>query len=413
MIRVDRPLLWLVLAAFVVRLAWGLHQPAEIDRKNLPDQADYLELGRNLLAGRGLVMHDDRFGQDVYAFRMGGYPLLIAACGADVRAVRVVQAALDASIVAAVYILARRWMSRRAGLIAAGLVAVNPFLIYFSGLILSETLFAAMLAWGVLLLTSDARRKWIWGAVLLALSIYVRPSAVALPVVLAVAAGGLGRDGSAKAAPTRWLTRPATVAAFVVVALLPWAIRNRLVLGQWIWLTTNGGITRYDGFNPTNSTGGSDQSFVFSRELQHLRRPELREVERDAAYARRANEWIVETLRTRPLWLVELTARKIARTWSPVPLSQEYGGRALYVAAAAAYSIPFDLLVLGGLFFGRLPRSAKTFLLLPALYFTLIHAASVGSLRYRVPIEPLLAILGAAAVWGRGRDPLASRAETV
>ena len=31
-------------------------------------------------------------------------------------------------------------------------MAVNPFLIYFSGLILSETLFTAMMVWGMVLL---------------------------------------------------------------------------------------------------------------------------------------------------------------------------------------------------------------------------------------------------------------------
>jgi hypothetical protein len=36
------------------------------------------------------------------------------------------------------------------------------------------------------------------------------------------------------------------------------------------------------------------------------------------------------------------------------------------------------------------------FLLLPALYFTAVHALSVGSLRYRVPAEPPLAVLAAA-----------------
>jgi hypothetical protein len=45
-------------------------------------------------------------------------------------------------------------------------------------------------------------------------------------------------------------------------------------------------------------------------------------------------------------------------------------------------------------------------LALPAVYFTLVHAVSVGSLRYRVPVEPQLAILaaaGAAVVFGRSK----------
>ena len=60
---------------------------------------------------------------------------------------------------------------------------------------------------------------------------------------------------------------------------------------------------------------------------------------------------------------------------------------------AALYSVPFDLLVIWGLWRGSLPRAAKVFLILPALYFTLVHACSVGSLRYRIPAEVPMAVL--------------------
>ena len=65
--------------------------------------------------------------------------------------VRLAQALLDTSTVLAIYLLARRFREERGALVAAAIVAVNPFLIYFSGLVLSETLFTAMLAWGLYL----------------------------------------------------------------------------------------------------------------------------------------------------------------------------------------------------------------------------------------------------------------------
>jgi hypothetical protein len=37
-------------------------------------------------------------------------------------------------------------------------------------------------------------------------------------------------------------------------------------------------------------------------------------------------------------------------------------------------------------------------LLIPAIYFTLVHAMSIGSLRYRVPVEPELAVLAAVGI---------------
>ena len=46
--------------------------------------------------------------------------------------------------------------------------------------------------------------------------------------------------------------------------------------------------------------------------------------------------------------------------------------------------------------YGPLPRGAKGFLLVPAIYITVIHAMSVGSLRYRLPAEPMMAVIAAS-----------------
>src|SRR5256885_11354517 len=116
----DRLKIGVVLGmALALRLVWALAQPADdaaIDR--LPDQREYLVLARNLLHGQGLKFYDPRFGDEVYAFRTPGYPLLIAVCGGNVRAVRLAQAVIDTSTVLAVYLLARRWLPTGAALFA-------------------------------------------------------------------------------------------------------------------------------------------------------------------------------------------------------------------------------------------------------------------------------------------------------
>ena len=413
----------LLAAALAVRLAWAIAQPVTdgaIDR--LPDQAEYLALGRNLLHGQGLKFFDPRFAEEVWAFRTPGYPLLVAACGGSVRTVRVAQAFLDTSTVLAIYLLARRWLRSGASLVAAGVVAVNPFLIYFTGLILTETLFTAMLAWGMVLLLGRADTEtnrstavgwggtflWLTGVLLLVLSILVRQSAIALPLVLVVVAALVNRR---QGAPyhRRWpLPVGATVVLLTLLALLPWAWRNYRVLGRWVWTTTNGGITLYDGLNP-DATGASDQSFV--RSMPQLRA--MGEVGRSEYLSDLATQFARQQKRR----AVELAGLKAARTWSPVPLSQEYGDWK-YRAVGLLYTLPLYLAVLLGLLRGggsgpALPPAAKVFLLLPAIYFTAVHMISVGSLRYRVPSEPPMAVIAAsvaalpAASWkrsGRGFD---------
>jgi 4-amino-4-deoxy-L-arabinose transferase-like glycosyltransferase len=395
--RYRRHLAAILLMALALRLGWGMTRPTDpVALNQLPDQREYLEAGRNLLHGQGLNFVDPRFGQTVYAFRTPGYPALIAACGGNVRAIRAVQAVLDVGTILAAFLLARRWLAEGPALLAALLVALNPFLVYFCGLLLSETLFVAMLAWAMVLIawsglaesTARARLMWVGGTVLLALSVLVRPGAIGLPVGLAALGAFVNRRSARAYHPSPLWPLPvgATAIAATVLVLLPWAYRNHRVVGQWIWTSTNAGFTAYDGFNP-DADGSSDQSFV--AEMPQLTR--MDEVGRSEYLTKRARDYTD----AHPERVTQLALAKMARTWSPMPLSSDFG-RPIYVASALLYGVPFFLLVILGLLSGGMPVSAKVFLLAPAIYLTAVHALSVGSLRYRVPAEVPMAVVAAA-----------------
>jgi 4-amino-4-deoxy-L-arabinose transferase-like glycosyltransferase len=371
----------ILLIALALRIGWALHQPtnpAALDA--LPDQSEYLQLGQNLLAGQGLQFTDPRFHQQVWAYRTPGYPFLVAACGADLRAIRVVQAILDSSTVLAVYLLARIWLTPTTSLIAAAIVAVNPFLIYFTGLILSETLFTAMLAWGMVLLI----RVPAIGAAVLACAVMVRPSAIVLPALCAIALKG-----------RKSLRLASLCVGMTLVILFAWGLRNHARLNAWIFTSTNSGITQYDGFNPS-ATGGSDQSFI--RDMPEL--AQMDEVQRSQYLGGLAGQFI----RDHPGTSAKLAALKILRLWSPSPLSAQFS-RPLYVVVGLAYSVPLLIGTFIGLFTWPV-RPAKALLLTPALYFTFIHAASVASLRYRLPAEPLMAIVAASIAGLAGKKTI-------
>jgi hypothetical protein len=372
--------------ALLLRLIWVLHLPAtDAQIAALPDQREYLNLGRNLLNGRGLLFHDPRFDQDILAYRTPGYPVFIAMCGGSIRMVRVAQAMLDSSAVLAVYLLARRWLSTQRSLFAAALVALNPLLIYFTGLLLAETLFTVLLIWGMFFITS--RATFFAGAVSLGLAVTVRPSALLLPVFMAAM-------NTAKTGPYHWrraigraALRAIGAGAVLLLLLFPWAMRNYARLGSWIWTTTNGGITLYDGFNP-GADGSSDQSFV--GQMPWLKT--MGEVERSDYLAQLARNFIERN----PSQVAHLTINKLLRTWSPIPLSREYGHDVRYVVVGLLYTLPLFVLILVGLMSGRLPMAAKVLLILPALYITVVHAASVGSIRYRVPADVPMAVVAAS-----------------
>jgi 4-amino-4-deoxy-L-arabinose transferase-like glycosyltransferase len=276
-------------------------------------------------------------------------------------------------------------------------VAVNPYLFFFSGLILSETLFTAMLCCGLaLLVLSDGpwpeggkRLAWLGGGIMLALAVLVRPGAILIPVVLGCGAALVNRDLH-RTYRSQWpLPVAATMLLLTGLALFPWAARNRWTVGAWIWTTTNDGITRYDGFNP-DATGASDQRFIQSMPWTS----DMTEVGRSRYFSELADGWIA----AHPWEAFKLAGVKIARTWSPMPLSREYGGRRLYRRVGLTFSLGLDLLCLIGLRRSNLSGPVKRLLLLPAVYFTIAAALSVGSLRYRIPAEGPIAILAASAV---------------
>jgi hypothetical protein len=116
-------------------------------------------------------------------------------------------------------------------------------------------------------------------------------------------------------------------------------------------------------------------------------------VQRDEYLGEKAKQY----MRDNPLRSLRLAAVKIARTWSPMPLSDQFS-RPLYIAIALAFCVPMYLLAMAGLASNYLPASSKVFLAVPAMYFTLAAALSVGSLRYRVPAEVPMAVLAAAGL---------------
>jgi hypothetical protein len=291
-----------------------------------------------------------------------------------------------------------------------------------------------MLAWGMLLLVAGGRGArlrldwdrvedpghlrrprpprlglgtivWLLGGLILAASALVRPSAAPLPLILGIAAAFLGLQNHAAVRPydygpdsggapqLRWpLPVATTMLLLTALALLPWGLRNRRVLGEWVWTTTNAGFTAYDGFHP-EASGASNQRFI--EEMPHL--SQMSEVTRSAYLSEKARDYA----REHPGRSAKLALIKVGRTWSLYPQSPEYD-HWKHRLAGLGYGVPFYLMVLTGLWGGRVGRAAKVFLLLPAIYLTAVHMLSVGSLRYRLPAEPPMAVM-AASVFARPR----------
>jgi 4-amino-4-deoxy-L-arabinose transferase-like glycosyltransferase len=120
-------------------------------------------------------------------------------------------------------------------------------------LALTEVFYTMLLLAGCRLLIARTPLALIAAGLVFGVATLVKAQTlVVVPLVFAIA---LGR------APGFWKRLPAAVAqATLVIALAaavvaPWTVRNHRVLGEWVAISTNGGITLLTGNNDTARGG--------------------------------------------------------------------------------------------------------------------------------------------------------------
>lgn len=442
---VGRRWLWIIfLLALTARAGWGLGRMIAADGADLiflPDEQQYWLMAKSLVAGGGL--------RDELGFRAGRMPLypvflaLFAGLSQGVwwaRAAQWVIGALGAVLAAR---LGAEASSRRTGILAGGVVAVDPHLVYTSSLLLTETLFITALiglwtaatAW--LRASQEVRphgtkrrpEGWlVFTCLSAAACIYLREAALGFVAALIFLMGfyqsrwrTIPPAISPPAARTaRGLVTGACVAGVILLSLIPWGLRNRAVMGRWVWLTTRGGITLYDGVRP-GADGRSDLGEIKAG-------PDVREyVERgdEAAWDDHFRQAAWACIRGDPWRVLRLVPVKLVRTWSLVPNLAE-GRSLLFSAVSAGWTGGVYAFALIGVYHGlwgggtrRLRRGARdqctisddeagvelrsrwcaAALMAPALVVTLLHSVYVGSVRYRLPAVPFLEILAAIGMW--------------
>jgi hypothetical protein len=367
-------------------------------QERMPDTEIYTGYADAIYHGRPYKVGDSR------ALRAPGYPAFMAACWTlygerSPRAVLYAQAVLGAATALFVYRLGRSFEETGGApgmaLAACAIAAFEPYGLVLGALELSETLFTTLLvacAWMV--------RRWTLrpsaaasaaAGVLAGSAVLVRPSALLLAPLAAAVATVFSSD-------RRSTVRGVAVAAACgVLVLAPWWIRNAAVLGRPVWTTTNVGESLFDAWNP-RATGASDMGFASDPDV--LAMPEI---DRDAHWRARA----IAFAKAEPARVFWLGAVKLARFWSPWPNEPRYR-TPWVVAAAAAPTVLIYALSIAGLYAALRDegntRPLAGFVLVPAAYFCLLHAVFVGSVRYRAPLAPLLALaagLGVAALVSR------------
>lgn len=396
---------WLIgvvfLVALLARAGVGVArfvQSGDPSILEFPDEKQYWHIASSIARGEG--MRDELGFQ---SGRMPLYPAILSILAPEPEGVAMAKAlqwmvgSLSAPIIA---LLGLHLAGRRVAYLAGMVVAADPFLSFFSSLLLTETLAitAVCVLWLLLAQLCFPTRAlwttggvprlalWIWTGLVASICVYLRESNLGLALLGFAFVATMTRRQPGQVAG-------AAIAAFLIVAsLVPWAVRNQRMVGEWVWLTTRSGVSLYDGVGP-QATGASDLGNV-----QNLEQAAgLSEAEWNRHFKKEA--W--SAIQRDPQRVIELAWHKLARMWNPFPNVETYRtGATRWVSIL--WTLPLYLLALVGACRlihgpGTRGRSLVLFLLLPALYFSLVHAFYVGSVRYRLPAMPMVALLAATA----------------
>lgn len=324
---------------------------------------------------------------------MPGYPLLIALSGGGAG-----QFAADLAVsvlsVWCVARIARQITGDALYALAAGLIwAVYPFSLFYAKVGLTETLYVALVLLGFLALY---RAAFLQGIVAMVAAILTRPAIEPLtPILILTFSLVVHRTGWKQA-----LRQLGVFAAVYGVMMAPWWWHNEAKYGQFVRLNLGGGTVLYAGNNPMNISGGGigwidHDPAAFS----NISDP----VARDRAKIEAGVRYILED----PQHFLHLAWLKVQRLWRLWPYAKIYATPILIFVSVATIA-PLMLCAAAGLVIG-MRRSWR--LLVPILMFigftTAVHIVTIGSIRYRFPMEPLLVVL-AAPVVGNGIKRLAA-----
>lgn len=363
-------LLIILVAAAVLRFAMAPIIVAQIGY--LPDVLSYRSAAADFVAGHAI--NND--------LAMPGYPIMVLLAGGGGFGQLLADIAFSVVGVWCVAHITREITGDTlASLLAALLWAAYPFSIFYAVAGLSETFFVALFLLGFL---AYQQENFTLGSVAMVAAILTRPAIELLtPILILTFALVVHRLSLG-----RTLKHLGIFAALYVVLMTPWWWHNYEKYGRFVRLNLGSGMVLYSGNYAGNVDGGGVNFSIDIPGYKDIIDP----IERDRVLRNAAMRFIAEN----PGRFIELAGLKFMRIWRPWPYAAEYSSAFLSIVSAASF-LPLLLLSLVGAAWGARQYGRK---LIPIGLFlgytTAVHMVTIGSLRYRFPMEPFLVILASA-----------------
>jgi 4-amino-4-deoxy-L-arabinose transferase-like glycosyltransferase len=233
-----------IILGFMLRMIWlGYTQPIPVS-----DFEEYVQLAQ------GILSHG-QFGFPMpSAYRLPAYPAFLAImlliCN-SILWLSIVNSILSTLLVYITYFLAIKvTKNHRIAILSAILCAINPTFVFFSPVIASEHLFSILVLLSMILAIdcenhrfNKLNSRYIIIGVLYGLAVLTRGEGLFyLPVIICIIL--LSRSKLIKK-----LIHIMMVVLFVSAMIIPWYIRNNMIVGEGAGLSTTSGINFYFAHN--------------------------------------------------------------------------------------------------------------------------------------------------------------------
>ncbi len=359
------------------------------------DEGKYHKLAKALLHGEG-------FGRS--AWTPPGFPLMLSGlyrvCGENIAYARLAQTVLSSLTVLLIFFLGLFIYGRGTGFIAASIASVYPFFVFWTGAVITETLFVFLCVAGILSLSYYFKTgKMVWnccGGLILGYAALTRPVALTLPVFLLFAYYLFFRDWK------RTIISVVMWGVMFTAVIAPWTIRNYAIFKEIIPITTQSGMNLLNGINSIVLQDPSKTGELMYKELPEYKKlPIGDEVMMEEQAGAIAKAYYRTLLKEDKGLLLRIEWEKFKHFWALYPQNRGTAAKVISVLSFGGL-LPFFII---GLLASR--KNKNSYLLfsfiLNILCIAMIYFANI---RYRFPIEPfyiIYAAYGIVLTWGAWR----------
>lgn len=375
------------------------------------DTSAYVDLGRRVAAG-DLALGPDPFSvAPLYAYFLG---MVFALSGGSLLVPRILQVLLGTATVGLAYVIARRFGGTVAASVASVALALTGVVTFNEVVLLQSSLDPFLTGLGLYLLVRalDSGSLRDFGFCGLALGVHAlnRPNMLAWGLALVAAlAWKKGRLAAA------------AVLMGVVLAVLPVTLRNGAVSGEWILISSHGGLNFFIGNNPEAdgtyrivpgvTPNVSGQAADVRRVASEALGRSVSHAEASSYFYARGTRFIVSQpgqaarLFARKLALI-LNTRDLALNFSYAYFSGDEVTLLPFLFVGPGLLVPFG--VAGLLLRARSPGDFRLWALFVPVYALAVAAFFVSG-RYRLPLLVPLAVGAGLLIEGLTADLRARR----